>query len=668
MSARRLAASASLLLALAWAPLAHATSLGGDFPVDGPDDAKVTVVMFGGFSCPYCGKAALVLRQLRDRYVDDVRVVWLHHPLSFHPQAMPSARAAIAAQLQGKFWPMWRRMMAQQKQLGRLAYTRWAKELGLDVDRFVRDMGSAAVTERVRQELAISTSLGTRGTPYFLVNGVPLSGARPLAEFLRLVDDELASWDEGVAAGLDRHDLHAHRVRVNNPKIAAHYTAWLIRGDPAPKQPLKAAKPKLPKVPMSNHRVPLDRDDGVLGAADPLVTMVAFVSYQCPYCGRAEETVQTLLKGHGKQWLQVRIKHNPLPFHKLSPGASIAAICAGRQGKFAAMHGSIFADQRNLTQADLASRARRLGLDLGKFRRCQLDPSAAAVVKGHVRQARAVKATGTPSFFLNGRKMVGAQPIELFEQVLQEQKRQAEAVLAGGKVTRKGLYAHLQRAATGGAVPSSASGTKIALPHTPSLWLGRSKGPVDIHVFTELSCPYCVQLLPPLLQLVKKRPKTRVALLHYPLSSACNPALKVDMHPASCQAAVWMEAAAKQRKLPAFLDAVAAHGPIHRKAASSPRGAAKAEKKLMATLEGLAGKARMNLRRARRFGEKADIGQLLDDDLEQARKAGVRGTPTICVHRLRYAGDRTAEALMEALDANAPAKPSKKRRKKMTRP
>src|SRR5207302_10573050 len=105
----------------------------GDGPWIGGRNAKVTIVEWSDFQCPFCGRVAPTLKQIRDTYKDDVKIVWRNEPLSFHPNAMPAAKAAMAAHKQGKFWQMHEKMFANQQQLSEEKYEEWAKEIGLDV-------------------------------------------------------------------------------------------------------------------------------------------------------------------------------------------------------------------------------------------------------------------------------------------------------------------------------------------------------------------------------------------------------------------------------------------------------------------------------------------------------------------------------------------------------
>jgi protein-disulfide isomerase len=161
-------------------------------PAKGPADAKVTLVEFSDFQCPFCGRVTPTLRQIREKYGDDVRIVFKHLPLRMHPKAPQAHAAAEAAKLQGRFWEMHDRIFANQREMSEEKYLEYAKEIGLDVERFKRDMASAEVKQRIDADVAEAAKLGVTGTPGFFINGYFLSGAKPYAEFERLIDAQLA--------------------------------------------------------------------------------------------------------------------------------------------------------------------------------------------------------------------------------------------------------------------------------------------------------------------------------------------------------------------------------------------------------------------------------------------------------------------------------------------
>lgn len=138
----------------------------------GPVDAPLTLVEYGDYECPFCARATGVAEELRRRFGTELRYVFRHLPLhDVHPRADLAARAAVAADLQGRFWPMHDLLFSHQDALDPDDLVGYARDVGLDVDRFVRDLDSPGVAARVRDDVASAEASGARGTPTFFVGG-----------------------------------------------------------------------------------------------------------------------------------------------------------------------------------------------------------------------------------------------------------------------------------------------------------------------------------------------------------------------------------------------------------------------------------------------------------------------------------------------------------------
>jgi protein-disulfide isomerase len=150
--------------------------------IRGGPDAPVTLVEYGDYECPYCGQAESVVRELLLSFGEDLRYVWRHLPLTdVHPHAQLGAEAAEAAGAQGAFWPMHERLLAHQDELALPDLTRYAEELGLDVDRVQDELRWHKYAERVAEDIASADASGVAGTPSFFVNGKRHRGAYDVA-------------------------------------------------------------------------------------------------------------------------------------------------------------------------------------------------------------------------------------------------------------------------------------------------------------------------------------------------------------------------------------------------------------------------------------------------------------------------------------------------------
>jgi protein-disulfide isomerase len=156
------------------------------------------------------------------------------------------------------------------------------------------------------------------------------------------------------------------------------------------------------------------------GPTNAPITIVEFSDYECPFCVRAEPTVKDLLaKYPGK--IKLVYRDYPLPMHPKAPKAAEAAHCAGDQGKYWEMHDKLFASGAKLEVADLKSQAREVGLDGGKFDKCLDSGEKAKEVESHRKAGDDVGVSGTPAFFINGRLISGAQPLEAFVAIVDQE-------------------------------------------------------------------------------------------------------------------------------------------------------------------------------------------------------------------------------------------------------
>ncbi len=179
----------------------------GDGYARGAKDAKVTIVMFSDFQCPFCGRVEPTLKQVMDTYGKDVKVVWRNEPLPFHPNAMPAAEAAMAAGAQGKFWEMHDLLFANQRDLSPANYEKWAQQIGLNMKQFKDDLASHKYQAKIKADSDYAASVGASGTPNFFVDGVNIVGAQPFDRFKELIDKQLA-----LASDLEKKGLHGEAL------------------------------------------------------------------------------------------------------------------------------------------------------------------------------------------------------------------------------------------------------------------------------------------------------------------------------------------------------------------------------------------------------------------------------------------------------------------------
>ncbi len=165
-------------------------SIAGD-PVKGSDKAKLTIVEFSDFQCPYCSKVVADVKEVERQFPNDVKVVFKQFPLDSHSDAEFGAEAALAAQAQGKFWEMHDLLYAGFPDISKPRIQAYAKQLNLDLTKFNADLTSHKYRARVQAEEKEGEAAGVAGTPTFFFNGKKFNGNFDVATVVPLIKKEL---------------------------------------------------------------------------------------------------------------------------------------------------------------------------------------------------------------------------------------------------------------------------------------------------------------------------------------------------------------------------------------------------------------------------------------------------------------------------------------------
>src|SRR3569623_994173 len=164
----------------------------GDAPTRGGKEPKVTIVEFSDFQCPFCGRVEPTLTQLEKDYQSNISIECKHNPLPFHQHAEPAAEAAMAADAQGKFWPMHDKLFENNTALDRPSLDKYAQDLGLNMSKFKADLDSGKYKSTIQETTKEGTTVGVNGTPAEFISGRKISGAYPFDTFKKIADEELA--------------------------------------------------------------------------------------------------------------------------------------------------------------------------------------------------------------------------------------------------------------------------------------------------------------------------------------------------------------------------------------------------------------------------------------------------------------------------------------------
>ncbi|XXX76893.1 thioredoxin domain-containing protein [Sorangium sp. So ce134] len=571
-------------------------------PARGSRLAPVTIVVFSDFECPFCKHLGGTLRQLEQRYgPDQLRIVWKNFPLAFHRQARPSAEAAMAVFAHGgpsAFWAFHDAIFGADERLSPELEATALRRAGVtpgQVQQLVQRSGAA---RKVDADMALAARLGVNGTPASFINGALVVGAQPAERFAEIIDAQLAAARALRAEGTPPEQVYAALAKKNFAAPAAE-----------PEDAEEAAERRVV------HLVPVG-DSPVRGKDTALVTMVLFSDYQCPFCRRVTPTVEKLAAQYGDK-LRVVWKDNPLPFHpRAEPAAELAREARAQKGDaaFWKANDRLLAPEASLDDAALEALAADLQLNVAAAKRAIASRKHAAKIEADIELADDLGARGTPHFFINGRRLVGAQPIEEFQALIDEEIAKAEALVVAGTPRAK-VYESIQKQAVPPAPPPKVSVPPPSKGHPAK---GAAAGKVVVQVFSDFQCPFCARGVATMDELIKAFPgKVRVVYRHLPL----------PFHPeAQLAAEAAMEALAQQ----------------------GPAGFWKMHDRLFkahdasnldrAALEQHAASIGLDAARFARALDERTHRAAVEADAEAARSAGITGTPAFVINGYLVSG------------------------------
>jgi protein-disulfide isomerase len=489
-----------------WSDEDAAVPVSSKDPVWGSRNAPVTMVVFSDFQCPFCSRVEATVTQIKEKYgPQKLRVIWKNYPLPFHDKAKPAALAAETVfRLGGSkaFWTFHDTAFANQRDLSPDSYVAWAAQAGVDKAKFKAAFDKQEYMKKVEDDAALGSKVGVSGTPASFINGIFLSGAQPIDKFTSVIDEQLKAAQAAIASGTKADKVYS---KISNENKA--------KAPPTPDRKPQADQPA--QDDKTVWKVPVG-DSPVRGSANALVTMVIFSDFQCPFCGKVEPTIDELTKTYGDK-LRVVWKDNPLPFHpRAEPAGEIAREARAEKGDkgFWAAHDLLFKNQQKQSDDDLLGYAKELGLDVDKTKTAMTDHKYKAIMEADQDLADDLQASGTPHFFINGRRLVGAQPVDAFKKVIDEEVTKAQALQAKG-VAAKDLYNELIK---DGKEPPPPEKKTVDAPAPDSPWKGGEKAKVVMNIFSDFQCPFCKRAEDTVSQVEKAYgDKIRIVWRHKPL-------------------------------------------------------------------------------------------------------------------------------------------------------
>jgi protein-disulfide isomerase len=383
-------------------------------PAIGPSDALVTIVEFFDYQCSYCRRAESTMNELMARYPKDVRVVLRQNPLPFHARALPAANLALEARAQkgdAAFLEANRRLFEGKLEDSDLLAL--GKELKLDEKRLKNAITNNTHAAEIEADMDLASDFKASGTPYFFVNGLRLSGAQPLENFVTAVETQLKVANALVAAGTPR---------------AAVY-------DEIMKHAQGPAEPERKELPAASA------DNPSRGPLNAPIVIHEFADFQCPFCQRVDKTLRELEKAYPNK-LRFVWHDYPLSFHEHARAAAIVAREARAQkgeAGFWKMHELLFSSDAPLNEETLAKSAVALRLDPARLSAARTDGRFDSVLASDKALADDAGIRGTPAFVINGYYLSGARPLKDFKRIvryaLAHPARKASAPVAASATT-----------------------------------------------------------------------------------------------------------------------------------------------------------------------------------------------------------------------------------------
>ncbi len=262
------------------------------------------------------------------------------------------------------------------------------------------------------------------------------------------------------------------------------------------------------------------------GAAEPLVTIIEFSDFQCPYCSRLAKTLDEVLAAYPND-VRLVFKQFPLPMHKDAALGAEAALAAGAQGKYWEMHDKLFAHQRAMSRAEIEKYAQEIGLDMAKFKKALDDGTYKKKVQEDMALGRKLGVRSTPTFFVNGKMQRGALAADAIKKMVEAEFSQAKKLMDAG-AKRNEIYARIMKAAKAEAPapekpqqrpgqPNPADNYAVPLGEDRPVW-GKDSALVTIVEFSDFQCPFCNRVTGTLDQIKKNFPDdVRIVFRQLPL-------------------------------------------------------------------------------------------------------------------------------------------------------
>jgi protein-disulfide isomerase len=508
-------------------------------PYVGLKKAPVTIVIFSDFKCPWSKRANKIMRSVKKTFSWDVRYVFMNFPLKRHSGAQIAAEAGLEAMAQGKFAEFKDKIFSNQKSINTKNILKWGGEIGMNIPRLKKALRNRTYQKKVNKQKKIARSIGIRGTPTVIINGRQLTVRGSFSE-IEINMKNMVREEIGIIKKRNIPRSKAYALLTQNGLNNLKALTARINKDGNSK------KPRMRKVVDPNvvYNILWDfSNEPQKGAKRPLVTIVKFIDFQCPYCARANRVMNKILKFYKKD-VRIIYIHNPLKYHKMAMPAAISLLEVMRQKGLSKgywkLHNHIMENRHELSIDSLVKWAGNMArADSHKVRKAINFKFHENHVKTGMKLGKLFGVHGVPAFFVNGYYVSGARSLASFKLIINRELLKAKRVIRKGWTSRKNVYSYLVGKGLNRAkyimqkAPISKKRTRPRLDTTKAYridvkglpFIGDRKSPVVMAIAFDIQCPYWNKLMNIVDQLLKgdggnfmgyKR-GLKIVFLHYPL-------------------------------------------------------------------------------------------------------------------------------------------------------
>jgi len=347
----------------------------------GPDGTNVKIVIFGSFGNQETVDFAPTIDSIVKDFGDKVQIRWKHKVVPMpHPDAIFAAEIAAAANTQGKFWPLFDKLI-KTASISPSSIESTAKEVGVAWAKAKGEVDAGKYRTQVLRDSLLASEIAANTYPNIMVNGVRLAAPKTYERLKPIIEEQLkVSEDQAKAMGKKGVELYNEIVKSgkNFEQMAGPKQTFDLGGSP------------------------------VFGKPTAKIQVAVFEDFQCPFCAKAAPGIKEFAKKFPNDVALV-YKHLPLDIHDKAQGAAEASMAALQQGqdKFWAYHDILYNNQQSLDLDSLTRYAEQAGLDMARFKKDLEQGAGKSVIGRDVGEAQRAGVSGTPSVYINGMKYQG---------------------------------------------------------------------------------------------------------------------------------------------------------------------------------------------------------------------------------------------------------------------